>query len=127
MPAKTLGIAASAKPLRPVRRLLPTSLGLLLSGRLKLLLKRFVRLGSFADHTKRILKLISISIQSHFNSGGLDNLFGQRAPLSAARAEPAINIGADRDGGPRKARSQPVPIRTSLRTYIHPRPSPPRG
>ena len=31
MPAKTLGIAASAKPLRPVRRLLPTSLGLLLS------------------------------------------------------------------------------------------------
>lgn len=51
--AKTLGIAASAKPLRPVRRLLPTSLGLLLSGRLRILLKRFVRLGSFADHTDK--------------------------------------------------------------------------
>ena len=97
--AKTLGIAASAKPLRPVRQLLPTSLGLLLSGRLKILLKRFFLLGSFADLTKRILKLISISIQSHFKSGGLDHPFGQRAPRSAARAEPAINIEADRDGG----------------------------
>lgn len=125
--AKTLGIAANAKPLHPVRRLLPTSLGLLLSGRLKILLSRFVRLGSFADHTKRILKLISISIQSHFNSGGLDNPFGQRALRSPARAEPAINIGADPDGGPRKARSQPVPTPSSVRTHPHPRPSPPRG
>ena len=62
-PVPQAALAASAKPLRPVRRLLPTSLGPLLSGRLKLLLIRFVRLGSFADHTKRILKLISISIQ----------------------------------------------------------------
>ena len=51
---------------------------LLLFRRLKILLRRFVRLGSFADHIKRALKLISISTLSHFDSGRLDNPFGQR-------------------------------------------------
>ena len=61
-----------------VRRLLPTSFMLLLFRRLKILLRRFVRLGSFADHIKRALKLVSISTLSHFDSGRLDNPFGQR-------------------------------------------------
>ena len=92
-------------PVKEFITLLPTLLRLLLSRRLKILLKRFIRLRSFANYTKRILKLISISIQSYFNSSRLNNPFGQRALRLATRAKPTINIGVNRDSGPRKARS----------------------
>jgi hypothetical protein len=40
--------------------------------------KTLVRHGSFADHTKRISKLISISILLHFDFGEFDSLLNSR-------------------------------------------------